>query len=78
MCSGQATRIGDIVEMVVARGLVPATIYVDPTRLRPVDEPVLRGDNSRLRALTGWQPEITMEHIVEQLLTYWRRRIQDE
>jgi GDP-4-dehydro-6-deoxy-D-mannose reductase len=46
--------------------------------LRPVDEPVLRGDNSRLRTLTGWQPEITMEHIVEQLLTYWRRRIQDE
>ena len=77
MCSGQATRIGDIVEMVVARGLVPAMIYVDPMRLRPVDEPVLRGDNSRLCALTGWQPEITMEQIVDQLLVYWRQRIQD-
>ena len=78
MCSGRAVRIGDILDMVVAHGRVPVTIEVDPSRLRPVDEPILRGDNSRLVAVTGWQPQITMEQIVVESLEYWRQRIRDE
>jgi GDP-4-dehydro-6-deoxy-D-mannose reductase len=53
LCSGRATRIGDIVEMVVQQGRVPVEVVTDPTRLRPVDEPILMGDNSKLRAATG-------------------------
>lgn len=30
----------------------------DPALLRPVDVPVLRGDSSRLQAVTGWAPEV--------------------
>jgi GDP-4-dehydro-6-deoxy-D-mannose reductase len=72
LCSGQATRIGDIVELVRARGRVPVEIEVNPARLRPSDEPILKGDNTRLREATGWSPEIGMEQIVEELLGYWR------
>ncbi|MCU0495371.1 MAG: GDP-mannose 4,6-dehydratase, partial [Chloroflexaceae bacterium] len=50
LCSGQATRIGDIVELVRQHGRVPVEVRVDPARLRPVDEPLLLGDNSKLRA----------------------------
>lgn len=76
LCSGQATRIGDIVQMVVARALVPVEVRQDPTRLRPSDEPILQGDNSKLRAATGWEPTIGIEEIVEELLTYWRGQLQ--
>lgn len=72
LCSGRATRIGDIVQLVVERGRVPVTVQVDPSRLRPSDEPLLLGDNTRLRAATGWEPTISMETIVEELLEYWR------
>ena len=75
LCSGVATRIGDIVELVRARGRVPVEVQVDPARLRPSDEPILKGDNSRLRAATGWAPEIGMERIVDELLAYWRQAI---
>lgn len=78
MCSGVATRMGDILAMVLAQGTVPVDVVTDPARLRPVDEPVLRGDNSRLRALTGWQPRIGMEQIVAELLAFWRVRIHEE
>ena len=78
MCSGQAIRIGDIVDMVIAKGRVPVEVRVDPARLRPVDEPILRGDNRRLVAVTGWQPRITMPQIIDELLDYWRARIQSE
>lgn len=74
LCSGHATRIGDIVQMVVARGRVPVEVRVDPARLRPSDEPILQGDNARLRAATGWEPTIGVEQIVEELLDYWRHQ----
>jgi len=72
LCSGTATRIGDIVELVRAQGRVPIEVRIDPSRLRPTDEPILQGDNTKLRAITGWQPEIGMEQIVRELLDYWR------
>lgn len=72
LCSGRATRIGDIVEMVVARSRVPVEVRTDPARLRPSDEPILQGDNSKLRAATGWEPTIGIEQIVDELLDYWR------
>src|SRR5215211_5400257 len=75
LCSGAATRIGDIAELVRARGRVPAEVRVDPARLRPSDEPILQGDNSRLRAATGWAPQIGMQQIVAELLEYWRSQI---
>lgn len=74
LCSGTATRIGDIVEIVRQQGRVPVEIRVDPARMRPSDEPLLMGDNSKLRAATGWQPEIGMSQIVAELLDYWRAR----
>ncbi len=72
LCSGRATRIGDIVQMVVDRGRVPVEVRQDPARLRPSDEPILQGDNRKLRTATGWEPTIGMEEIVEELLEYWR------
>ena len=75
LCSGSATRIGDIVEMVRVRGHVPVEVRVDPSRLRPLDEPILLGDNRRLRSDTGWEPRISMAQIVDELLEYWRAQI---
>lgn len=78
LCSGRATRMRDIVEMVIAAGRVPVRIEVDPSRLRPVDEPILQGDPRKLQAATGWQAEIGLEQIVQEVLDYWRTRLKDE
>lgn len=78
LCSGVAVRIGDIVELVRARGRVPVEVRVDPARLRPLDEPILRGDNTRLREDTGWAPRIGIEQIVSELVDYWRDQVRGE
>jgi GDP-4-dehydro-6-deoxy-D-mannose reductase len=75
LCYGDATRIGDIVDLVRRKGTVETEVVVDPSRLRPADEPILVGDNSRLREATGWSPRIGMEQIVEEILAYWRARV---
>lgn len=75
LCSGQATRIGDIVDLVLNNGRAQATVEVDPARLRPSDEPILMGDNRKLRDATGWSPAVTMPEIVRELLDFWRVRL---
>ena len=51
-------------------------ITEDPPRLRPTDVPRLEGDASRLRAATGWVPEIPFEQTLRDLLDYWRERLE--
>lgn len=77
LCSGQATLIADIVDMVRRQGRIPVDVHVDPARLRPSDEPLLVGDNRKLRAATGWEPQIAMEQIVAELLDYWRQHLRN-
>lgn len=75
LCSGTATRIGDIVDMVRSLGHMATEVCMDAARLRPSDEPLLVGDNSKLRDATGWEPTVRMEQIISEILAYWRARI---
>ncbi len=55
----------------------PATrcsLETDPALLRPVDIPVLRGDASKLRDATGWQPRIPIDQTLADLLDDLRSR----
>jgi GDP-4-dehydro-6-deoxy-D-mannose reductase len=47
-------------------------VVLDPERLRPVDVPVLLGDNSKIRRDTGWTPEIPLEQTLADVLAWWR------
>jgi GDP-4-dehydro-6-deoxy-D-mannose reductase len=75
LCSAHPTRIGDIVDLVRSEGRIPVDVAIDPNRLRPSDEPILCGDNRKLRAATDWEPEIGIEQIVSEILAYWRERM---
>lgn len=50
-------------------------VRVDRQRWRPVDVPLIRGDASRLRRLTSWQPQISFEQMLSDLLDDCRQRI---
>lgn len=73
VASGTSRPVRDIVNALVAGARVPVRIEVDPDRVRPVDKAVLRGDASKLHALTGWAPEIPFHQTISDLLNYWRQ-----
>lgn len=52
------------------------TVETDPARFRPVDVPIVQGDNRRLVELTGWQPTIGFEQTLHDLLDDCRERVQ--
>jgi GDP-4-dehydro-6-deoxy-D-mannose reductase len=72
VASGVARPIRAVLEGLVARSRVPVRIAVDPARIRPSDTAMLIGDATRLRTATGWQPQITFEQMLDDLLEYWR------
>lgn len=72
--SGKAWSIQDIVEKLLKLSTVPIRIEQDPARLRLTDVPVLVGDATKLRQLTRWQPEISLEQSLEDILNDWRGR----
>ncbi|MEW4566850.1 GDP-mannose 4,6-dehydratase [Tautonia sp. JC769] len=59
------------------RGLAecPVEVVVDPARVRPVDQPLLLADASKLRADTGWEPLRTSEQTLADMLTFWRSHL---
>ena len=75
ICSGRAYRIGDLLEILLARALAPIRVASDPARLRPSDNPVLLGDPSRVWTEVGWQATIPIEDTLKDLLDYWRLRV---
>jgi len=52
------------------------SVAVDPSRLRPSDNPVVLGSHARLTEDTGWVPEIPIERTLEDLLDAWRSAVQ--
>ena len=68
VCSGADVSVETLAQRLLALAEVKLEIEVDPTLVRPVDVPVLVGDNSRLRAATGWQPEISLDDTLRDVL----------
>ena len=50
-------------------------VMVDPERLRPIDADLQVPDTRKFYEHTGWQPEISFEKTMGDLLNYWRERV---
>ena len=74
VASGVGRPVRSVLDALVSRSRVPIRVETDPARMRANDIPVLIGDASRLRDITGWQPEIPFDQTLDDLLAYWRLR----
>jgi GDP-4-dehydro-6-deoxy-D-mannose reductase len=74
VASGVGRSIRSVLEALASRSRVPVRIEIDPARMRPSDAPSIVGDFSRLTRATGWQPAVTFDQMLDDLLDYWRNR----
>ncbi len=75
VCRGSAVSVKEIAEMLLGMAARPMHLVSDPALQRPVDIPVLVGDNTALRLATGWEPTIPLEKTLADVLTDWRSRL---
>jgi len=78
IASGEKTSLSAIVDLLVEKARCPIEIVPDPARLRPGEIPVVWGDASKLRAATGWMPEIPLRQTLADALDYAREVVSDK
>lgn len=74
VCSGLEYRVRDLVaQMIVMTGL-DIQLQNDPARFRKAEQTRVVGDNSKLRADTGWAPKVDIAASLAEILDDWRAR----
>ena len=76
VASGVGRPIRALLEALIARSRVAVNIQTDGSLLRPKDQAMVVGDATRLRAQTGWAPEIDFDRMLDDLLEYWRGTVE--
>lgn len=56
VCSGAPRKMEDVLRTLVTIARARVEIFEDPALMRPVDVPLAYGDNTKLKAATGWTP----------------------
>ena len=74
LSSGRVFQISYLLEIMLSLTKQKVNVEVDQRLLRPSDEPVIMGANTKLREATGWQCVIPLEKTLEDILNYWRQR----
>lgn len=78
IASGIPRKIGDVLAELLAIAKVKAEIRSTASGKQPADNSVRTGDAHRARSLLGWQPVITWQETLHDVLQYWRMRIEEE
>jgi GDP-4-dehydro-6-deoxy-D-mannose reductase len=74
VCSGTDVAVSQVAQRLCALAGADLELVTDPSLVRAVDLPVLRGDCRRLARDTGWKPEIPLDETLADVLAYWRER----
>ena len=73
--SGRGTKLADALEHLTTLARRPVEVRIDPARVRPVDQPLLVADASKLRAATGWEPLHRIEQTLADMLENCRKEL---
>jgi GDPmannose 4,6-dehydratase len=78
--TGISHTVGDLVEYTSAKLGLNSKDYVinDQKFFRPEELDVLKGDSSRLREATGWNPKYNFYSMMDQMIEYWLERYKNE
>lgn len=68
VCSERGTSVQHLLDLLLADAGMPISVRQDPQLVRPTRMPLLVGSCARLRAETGWRPEIPLEQTVRDVL----------
>lgn len=74
LCSGKGYTMQEVLDRLMAIAGRKITIEVIKEKIRPFDDPINIGDNSKLRAL-GWKPAVSFDQTLGDMLAWWRKAL---
>lgn len=74
ICSGRGHKMKEVLDRITSMSSKKIKVVTDKAKLRPSDDPIFIGDNTKLKKL-GWKPEIPLDETLKDTLDYWRREL---
>jgi GDP-4-dehydro-6-deoxy-D-mannose reductase len=75
VCSGIGRKIIDCLNLLIETAGIQCKIQKSEELIRPVDNPIIIGDNTKLKERTGWFPETPFEITLHDLYEYWMSKV---
>lgn len=75
VCTGVDIAVSELAARLVAMANREMRLEEDSELQRSVDVPVLRGSFNRLHKATGWEPRISIDQTLADILEEWRQRV---
>lgn len=70
---GASVSVQEILDQLLSFSDKDISVQVDQTLYRSIDTPEVVSDSTKLRELTGWQPEISLSKTLKDTLDYFRK-----
>lgn len=71
--------VGDMLQYLISLSTAKnIKVETDPDRQRPIDADLQVPDTRKFQDHTGWEPQISFEETMSDLLNYWRDRINNQ
>ena len=74
ICRGKGHSLQEIIETIAGIMKIKVAVKVDPKLIRPSDNRIIIGSNRKITKETGWQPEITLQQSLSEIVQYWREK----
>jgi GDP-4-dehydro-6-deoxy-D-mannose reductase len=78
LCSGIGVTISDLLSKLLRATPITIDVQVDPALMRFVEIQKQRGDPTKLRQATGWQPRYMLDQTLADVLDDWRVRVEKQ
>jgi GDP-4-dehydro-6-deoxy-D-mannose reductase len=76
ICSGIGYKLEEILIKLLRLANEDISYKIKPELVRPSDNPIIIGSNEKIRTLTDWKPEISIDNSLKDILDYWLNRTQ--
>lgn len=75
--SGEVYSIENLLNKLISLSQKDIRVEVDQKKFRPTETPSIVCDNSKVTKSVGWQPEISIDKTLEDILNYWRNKVEN-
>ncbi len=75
LCSGKAHSIREMLDILLRMAKRDIVVKRDPERMRATDIPLQVGSFEKFHKQTGWEPTISLQETLKDLLNYWRGKV---
>lgn len=78
IAGNEAFTLHEVVSIFIGMSVVEGIeVMQDRARLRPIDADYQMFDNSKVKSVIDWEPEVPVRTMLQDLLNYWRARVRD-